>query len=427
MNKNINIFIWGRFISILGSMIQWVALPLYILDKTGSPSAMGILFAITAIPKLLISPFAGAIADKWNRKNIMVITDLINGFLTLVLYGYLVNFEFNLAYLIIIRVFIDTVSTIFHTSTQALLPELCSKDQLTKVNSVNGSLQAFANLMGPILGGILYAYFGIGIVVILNALSFIITGIMEMLIKYDNSNKINSEKSITIKSVKEDMLSAYNYLKLDRAFLSIFIYIALITFMTQGIGIVVMPYLMRTLLKMSPQNYGFIQIMPVIGMIIGSIFLQKKNNKESKKLSYISFFMNGLIASVFGILVYPTLLFLFKESFLLKNITFGLVFLMLGVVNAIIMVGYNVMYQERVSKEYFGRVTALELMITQGLTPMGLLISSFLVERFSVFVYVNIAMVFAWIAYFSTKNKFKKVFVEEEVEVEREEVFSTGN
>ncbi len=276
MNKNINIFIWGRFISILGSMIQWVALPLYILDKTGSPSAMGILFAVTAVPKLLISPFAGAIADKWNRKNVMVITDFINAFLTLILYSYLVSFEFNLVYLIIIRIFIDTVSTIFHTSTQALLPELCSKENLTKVNSINGSLQAFANIMGPIIGGVLYAYFGIGIVVILNVLSFLITGFLEMFIEYDNSKIEKENKKISFKHVKEDMLDAYNYLKLDKAFFSVLIFIALVTFMTQGIGVVVMPYLMKTLLNMSSQNFGFIQVMPVVGMMIGSFYLQKK-------------------------------------------------------------------------------------------------------------------------------------------------------
>lgn len=418
MNKNINIFIWGRFISILGSMIQWVALPLYILDKTGSPSAMGILFAVTAVPKLLISPFAGAIADKWNRKNVMVITDFINGFLTLVLYGYLVNFEFNLLYLIIIRVMIDTVSTVFHTSTQALLPELCSKENLTKVNSINSSLQAFANIMGPIVGGVLYAYFGIGIVILINVLSFLITGLLEMFIKYDVVNKGEDEKNINFKSIKEDMISAYEYLKKDKAFFSVLIFIALVTFMTQGIGVVVMPYLMRNLLDMSPQNYGFMQVMPVIGMMAGSLYLQKKNNKESKKIAYISFALNGIISTVFGIVVFPQLLLIYKNSFILKNFVFGLIFLILGVINAMTMIGYSVMYQERISKEFFGRVTALEFMITQGLSPIGLLIASFLVEKTSVFVYVNIAMVFAWLIYFGTKNKFKKAFIEEGVTVE---------
>ncbi len=138
----------------------------------------------------------------------------------------------------------------------------------------------------------------------------------------------------------------------------------------------------------------------------------------SKKLAYIGFALNGLISTVFGILVYPQLLVIFKGSFLLKNLIFSAIFLIMGLINAMIMIGYSVMYQERISKEYFGRVSALELIITQGLTPIGLLIASFLVEKYSVFVYVNIAMVFAWAVYFGTKHKFRKAFVEEEVLVE---------
>jgi len=85
--KNFVLFALGRLVSLVGSGIQMVAIPLYILDLTGSGAAMGIFTLLGMIPRLLAAPFAGVIGDRWNRKKIMVWTDFLRGILILYLSG----------------------------------------------------------------------------------------------------------------------------------------------------------------------------------------------------------------------------------------------------------------------------------------------------------------------------------------------------
>ena len=408
MNKNIKIYVWSRFISILGSTIQWVALPLYVLDKTNSPGAMGILFAVTTIPSLIISPLGGAIADRWNRKKVMIITDFINGFLTLIMYWYLMNFSFQLIWLIVVRCLVDANSVIFRISTDALLPEICEEEERTKVNALNAGLGAFANLLGPIIGGILYSIWGLGIVILINVVSFFIAGYFEMFIKYHHEKK--EKGKIDLKSIKEDMVLAYEYLKNDRPLFSLILVMALMTFIFQGIGMVIMPYLLKVLLAFGDKNYGIINAMMVLGMILGSLYLQKKSNKESKKVFYRGFEIQMIVGFAQTILVYPAFLLFFKDTFIIKNIVFGTILLLLGLTGAFMQTAFQVAYQERVTKEYFGRVSSLFMIINGAFAPLGLLLTSYLIEKISVFSLMFILGTLGLVVYFATKNSYREVF-----------------
>ncbi len=94
-NRNFIMVILGQMISIFGNVVLRFALPLYILDQTGSTKIFGSILAIATIPTILFSPLGGILADRFNRKNLMVILDLITaivigGFSFLLLNGSIV-------------------------------------------------------------------------------------------------------------------------------------------------------------------------------------------------------------------------------------------------------------------------------------------------------------------------------------------------
>ena len=78
-NKNFFLLWQGQLVSVLGDVLYIMALDFWILEMTGSKSLMGLLSAVTMMPRLILGPFAGVFIDKWDRKKVIVLTDLIRG------------------------------------------------------------------------------------------------------------------------------------------------------------------------------------------------------------------------------------------------------------------------------------------------------------------------------------------------------------
>lgn len=163
MNKSKNLWMYmgGRFVSLIGSGIQMIALPLYILDLTGSGTLMGIFSLLTLVPVVITAPFSGIIGDRRNRKNIMITMDIGRGTLICLLGIIAMTGAFNIYILFIIQIFISIMDSLFNSSSAALMPDLISKGELIEANSLKGGFDAASNILGPVLGGLIYGIWGI--------------------------------------------------------------------------------------------------------------------------------------------------------------------------------------------------------------------------------------------------------------------------
>jgi len=153
--KNFWLYAIGRFVSLLGSGIQMGAIPLYILDTTGSGALMGTFWMIIMLPALIMAPIAGVMGDRLNRKKIMVNMDYAQGFMIFFLAFMAYTGHMSIVALFVCQVIVSFLSSIFQSSTGAMLPELVPSDDLTRANSIMGSLNSFSWLTGPVLGAVL--------------------------------------------------------------------------------------------------------------------------------------------------------------------------------------------------------------------------------------------------------------------------------
>lgn len=161
--KNFNLMVLGQIISILGSALLRFALSLYVLDTTGSESLFATLYAVSNIP-LLLAPLGGAIADRFNRRNLMVIFDFTSSAIVLCLIILMGTNNASVLVIGAVMVLLSIVSSIYTPAVTASIPVLVAEDKLEGANGLVQAVQALSAVAAPILGGILYGVFGVQIV-----------------------------------------------------------------------------------------------------------------------------------------------------------------------------------------------------------------------------------------------------------------------
>lgn len=204
LGKNFWLYAIGRFISQLGWAVQDVALPLYVLDVTKSGAMMSIFLITELVPRLALSPIAGVVGDRYNRKALMVWLDIVRGVL---LFGVIAFGLLNLKTLLIVQVLMSIMGAFFASATGAMFADLVEKDELTRATSTVQTLGIIARIAGPLLGGIIYAFGGIKLALLINAVSFFGSGLFEMFIHYEWKTK----ELKGISEIKEDLLGGLRF------------------------------------------------------------------------------------------------------------------------------------------------------------------------------------------------------------------------
>lgn len=293
-NKNYIIILIGQIISLFGNAIQRFSLSLYLLEFTGSTATFANILAISTIPYILFAPIAGKLSDTVNRKKIMVFLDLfcslLIGIYALILFNGS-DHEFIVGTVMFI---LSICYTLYGPAVVSSIPQIVDEDELTSANGIINQVGSVVNFVGPILAGVLYGFLGIKIIVIINALSFFISAIMEMFLDIDDV--IIKEKTIVenkqfLKFFKRsftDMKKSFIYLKEEKEIiLGIIISYALCNIFLVPILSIIAPYFINIILNLPSQVYGIVEGISVLGMVLGGFIISVKPKMFSiKKVHY---------------------------------------------------------------------------------------------------------------------------------------------
>ena len=169
-------------VSVAGDNALIVALPLHAYELTGSAAAAGV-FAAAVLPRVLLGSVAGVFVDRWDRKRTMVATDLLRAALLLPL---LAAGSADLLWLVfLVRAALGTVRLFFDPAESALLPRLVGEERLVAANALNALNNNVGMLVGPAVGGLLYARYGLGVVVAADAATFLASAALVAAIRSD--------------------------------------------------------------------------------------------------------------------------------------------------------------------------------------------------------------------------------------------------
>ena len=159
-SKDFILVVIGQIISLFGNAVMRFALPMHLLNVTGSAALLGVVSGLAFIPLAIMSPIGGLIADRVNKKNIMVCLDFFTAFLVtlfVLLYG-----EINIVTIILVMLFLlYGISGAYQPSVQSSIPLLVSEEKVMPANAAINMVSSLSGLLGPALGGMAYAAWGI--------------------------------------------------------------------------------------------------------------------------------------------------------------------------------------------------------------------------------------------------------------------------
>ena len=176
--KNFVLLILGQAVSLFGNFILKLALSMYVLEATGSAAVFAGILSAAMIPTILLSPFGGILADRADRRNIMVILDALSG--TFVLGAAVCLSQSNDLKMIGALLILLSVLGAFETPTvQACIPSMLTGDDIIKGNAIVNQIASLSYLTAPMLGGIFYTAFGLKPVMYASAVCFFATALSE--------------------------------------------------------------------------------------------------------------------------------------------------------------------------------------------------------------------------------------------------------
>ncbi|MEY8507147.1 MFS transporter [Lachnospiraceae bacterium 42-17] len=383
-SKDFTLVVIGQIISLFGNAALRFALPLYLLNLTGSSALYGTVMACAFIPSILLSPVGGIVADRVNKRNIMVILDFFTA--AVILTFFLLMNGVNLIVLLTVTLMVlYGIAGAYQPSVQASIPVLAAPENLMAANSIINTISSFASLTGPVLGGILYSAYGIKPVLLVCMACFILSAVMEIFIKIP-FQKPASNGSIW-KTVRCDFAESIRFIWRDKPVIGkTLLVVCGVNLFLSAMIIVAMPYLITEVFDLGAVQanrlYGYAQGALAAGGLTGGI----SAGVFSKKLSYQK---SGNLITASAICVFPigAALILFSSG-IINYLVITVCCFVIMVFSTIFTVQMLSFMQAETPQNMVGKVIAFALTFAMCAQPLGNALYGIMFEACDGFEYV---------------------------------------
>ena len=373
-NRNFVMVVIGQLISLFGNSILRFALALYVLDITGSATIFGAVTAFAVIPTIILSPFGGMIADRVNRRNIMVVLDFLTSFLVLG-FGFILSDKNAVPLIATVLVLLSIIQACYTPSVNSSVPLLQEEKNLVKANSVVNQVTMLANLIGPILGGILYGFFGAIPIIYVSGICFFLSAILEVFIRIP-FEKLKQQESM-LQIVKSDFKESIKFMSKEQPdILHTMLVMAFYNFFIVSIITIGMPYMIRTILRLSSELYGTAE-----GLMAGIISGLIANRLKTGKL-YLLLVVSGISLIPIG------LVFLFNFNSMICYFVITVCVMLLQLLITIFSIFVLSATQRKTPNHLLGKVTAYTMTLTMCAQPLGQSLYGLLFDTFSNSLYI---------------------------------------
>ena len=377
--RNFTLLILGQVSSLTGNYTLKFALSMYVLEQTGSASIFAGMLSAALLPTVLLSPFGGILADRANRKHIMVALDALSG-LSVLAAGLLLPLGRELWVIGALLVLLSVLAAFESPTVQACVPQMVSPQNLVQGNAVVSQVSAVTSLVTPFLGSLFYTAFGIGPVFAAAVVCFWLTALLECMIHLEYQKPPRTAGIGAI--VREDLAVSAHFLRREQPdILKLLLLAALAGMFVSGTAVVGFPYLVRTVLGLSATYYGAAESAMGAAAILGSLcagLLGKKLRVRDLSAIFLSF----------GLSLFPIGL-----SFLLpvgRMARYGvlLFFFCVCQLGVCIFSTYAItLIQQRTPKQLMGKVMSCVFTLSMCAQPVGQVVYGALFDCFSDSVY----------------------------------------
>ena len=401
-SKDFWLVVIGQIVSLFGNAILRFALPIHLLNETGSAAIFGIVSGCAFIPLAIMSPIGGIIADRVNKRNIMVCLDFFTSGLTvlvLVLYG-----KVNLIILILTTLFfLYGISGAYQPSVQASIPVLVEESKIMPGNAIINMVSSLSSLLGPALGGIAYSMWGIYPVLATAAVCFCFSAVMEIFIQIPYTKR--KRYLSIVEEAKTDLYESMWYISKEKPEIGkLTLCCAGVNLILSALMIVGLPVLVMQTLGFSgdiaSRLYGFMQAILAVGGLAGGVgagvFSKKWKLEESWKLLMCT----GIFLIPMGVIL------MFQVSAFLSYVILAAAGFLIMACASLYTIQVMSHIQISVPGEIVGKVIAWMIALSTCAQPVGQVIYGFLFQelsQYSFFIFYIAALLSVLIAYGNRK------------------------
>lgn len=380
LNRNFALLIIGQASSMFGTVLLKFTVSLLILDLTSSAALFGLITAISYLPPVFLCLIAGIIADRNNKRNLMIALDSLYGIMAVLLVLSL-SFSNVLIWITIIMVGLAVVSSFETPVVQSSIPLIQEKHHLIQSNAIVSQINMLANLIGPLLAGLLYSVVGktdlrdVQFIFWGCAICFFSAAVLEAFIKIPRLTLLPI--SNPLQAIKKDVGESFHFLTSKQVYVFKAILLnAAFVFLIQPLITTGAPFIIRVVLDFDSVWNGLSQAIMGAAGLIGGVIAGVIANKFKTDKIYRLFWIMGISIAVFG------------GSFLF-NFSANLTYIMLVIISIVVFISASVAgifimsaIQQNIPDDMLGRIMSFYSAIVSVALPIGILFYGFLYEKF---------------------------------------------
>ncbi len=352
---NLNfILLWqGQLVSILGEVVYGLVLGFWVLETTGSTALMGGLMAASTLPRIIVSPFAGVVVDRTDRRRLLIAMDVIRG-LAVGFVGISAIYGFIQIWIVFVAgVVLGVCGAFFNPAATSVIPDIAGKSRIMQANSIFSMVQTGGNIGGQSLSGVLFQAVGASLIFLFSGITYLFSALNLLFMKIPRYHHKRA-KSHFRADLKEGLSFTWRF----RGLRNLILVAAILNFFGTMVIMLFLPYYVKTP-GLGPVKYGVGMGFFTGGALLGMAITAIVKFPPAKRFMY--FILFGAVSM--GLLIaFPSIRF-FPAAIAMLVIA--------GLCLAILNVFVSSTMQIIVPQDKRGKVLALFWMVTQGLTPIA--------------------------------------------------------
>ena len=360
-HRNFQLFFSGQLISLIGTWMDNVAEGWLVYRLTGSSLLLGVATFAGQIPVFLLAPLGGMIADHWDRRKIVIATQISSMILAFILAALTLARIVTVWEVIVLAALMGAVNAVDIPTRQAFLVEMVGREDMMNAIALNSSMFNAARVVGPSIAGIIVAWKGEGWCFLINAISYtaVIAGLLAM--------KVERKPRVHMASAFEHIAEGFRFVRDAAPIRAILLLVALVSLVATPYS-VLMPIFAASILHGNARTLGVLLGAAGIGALIGALLLAARSRVQG---------LGGWVAMA-GV-GFGTALISFSFS---RWYSLSVALLVpVGFCAMVLLGSANTLIQSMVPDRLRGRTMAIYSMMFMGMVPLGALLSGAVADR----------------------------------------------
>ncbi|MEM6613971.1 MAG: MFS transporter [Cyanobacteria bacterium P01_C01_bin.72] len=359
--------VWvGQVVSLLGTKLTEFGLAFWILEKTYQNTGTITQFALTIffmyLPKVIISPFAGVLVDRWNRRSAMIMSDLGTGLITIAILALVWTDNLAVWHIYLALVISSSLNAFQQPAYTAAIAQLVPPQNLSRANGMVQVSFAIAKIASPFIAELLFKHFNLRTILLIDIVTFCTAVITLVSVKFPDFKRFSRKGNKVVNQVLADAIAGWNYIVLRPGLLRLVCFIAISYFTMGMLEVILWPLLFQK------QQLGSILSIGGCGMLVGSVLISFWSGPRNRVKAIICFVgFQGLIVLIGGLKISPIILACGIFGYLFSQ--------------PIIVSCNQAIWQSKVPSRLQGRVFALQQTLERSLAICAYLLAGPLVDN----------------------------------------------